>query len=240
MPLIVKIIKLSYSVRIANYIRARSGEHKEERLNQIKSVTASLFESIPYAELTLTTIAEKLGCSRANLYKYISTKEEIILEIASDKMAVYYNSLLSAFPEGNNFSVEVISEVWAGILNANQDYMRYVSYLNPVIETNVTVERLSVFKKSYYEKANALCDRLSAMLNISFKRAYKIQLDVLFFASSNAICCYKNPLVQEALKLIEITPPKMDFYKDMKEFVLMRIQWEKSFSAPLLSDELSG
>ena len=25
--------------------------------------------------------------------------------------------------------------------------MRYVSYLNPVIETNVTVERLAVFKK---------------------------------------------------------------------------------------------
>lgn len=215
---------------MANYIRARSSEHKEERLNQIKAATASLFESIPYAELTLTTIAEKLGWSRANLYKYISTKEEIILEIASDKMAAYYNSLLSAFPEGNNFLVEVISEVWAGILNANQDYMRYVSYLNPVIETNVTVERLSVFKKSYYEKANALCDRLSIMLNVSFERAYKIQLDVLFFASSNAIRCYKNPLVLKALKLIGISPPKMDFYKDMKEFVLMRIRWEKSFS----------
>ena len=63
-------------------------------------------------------------------------------------MSAYYGALLSAFPEGNNFTTEVIAEVWAGIVNANQDYMRYVSYLNPVIETNVTVERLAIFKKN--------------------------------------------------------------------------------------------
>lgn len=36
-------------------------------------------------------------------------------------MASYYGFLLSAFPEGNNFSTDVIAEVWAGILNASQD-----------------------------------------------------------------------------------------------------------------------
>lgn len=86
--------------------------------------------SAPYGKITLTTIAEKLGWSRANLYKYVTTKEEIFLEISSDKMAAYYSSLLSAFPEGNNFSAPVIAEVWSGILNAHQDYLRYVSYLS--------------------------------------------------------------------------------------------------------------
>ena len=211
---------------MAEYIRARSDEHKEERMTQIKDATATLFESAPYAEITLTTIAEKLGWSRANLYKYVTTKEEIILEIAADKMEAYYGSLISAMPEGSNFSTEVISELWAGILNANQDYMRYVSYLNPVIETNVTVERLAVFKKKYYDLAYALRDRLSENLGISHESAYKIQLDVLFYASSNAVCCYKNPLVQKALKKIKITPPKMDFYKDMKDFLKMRLEYE--------------
>ena len=210
---------------MAEYIRARSDEHKEERMTQIKEATAELFENAPYAEITLTTIAEKLDWSRANLYKYVTTKEEIILEIAADKMNAYYGSLLSALPEGCNFSIEVIAEVWAGILNANQDYMRYVSYLNPVIETNVTVERLAVFKKKYYDLANAISDRLSSMIKISQESAYKIQLDVLFYASSNAVCCYKNPLVQEALKKIDITPPPMDFYKDMKDFLKMRLEW---------------
>lgn len=209
----------------AVFIRARSDEHKEERMAQIKEATAALFEHAPYAEITLTTIAERLGWSRANLYKYVTTKEEIILEIAADKMESYYGALLSAMPEGSNFSCDVIAEVWAGILNANQDYMRYVSYLNPVIETNVTVERLAAFKKKYYELAHAIRDRLAAMLKIPEDAAYKIQLDVLFYASSHAVCCYKNPLVQEALKKINITPPKMDFYGDMKAFLKMRLEY---------------
>ncbi len=211
----------------AAFIRARSGEHKEERLLQIKEATAELFESSPYSEITLTTIAEKLSWSRANLYKYVTTKEEIILEITADKMTRYYESLLAAFPEGNKFSAGTAAEVWAGILNANQDYMRYVSYLNPVIETNVTVERLATFKKKYYDLAYALRDRLAAMLGIAQEAAYKIQLDVLFYASSNAVCCYKNPLIQEALEQIGITPPPMDFYADMKEFLRMRLEWNK-------------
>lgn len=183
--------------------------------------------SAPYGKITLTTIAEKLGWSRANLYKYVTTKEDIFLEISSDKMAAYYSSLLSAFPEGNNFSAPVIAEVWSGILNAHQDYLRYVSYLNPIIETNVTVERLVIFKKKYYDYANAFCHRLSEMLSLPQINAYKLQLDILMFASTNAISCYKNPLIQQALKRLEIEPPLQDFYANMKDFVLMRIEWAR-------------
>ena len=74
---------------MADYIRARRDEHKEERLSQIKEATAELFAKCPYSEITLTTIAEKLGWSRANLYKYVTTKEEIFLEIDAEKMSVY-------------------------------------------------------------------------------------------------------------------------------------------------------
>lgn len=212
---------------MADYIRARSDEKKEERMNEIKTATASLFDTFPFSEITLSTIAEKLEWSRANLYKYVTTKEEIFLEISKDKMASYYSSLLSAFPENNNFSAEIIAEVWAGIVNANQDYMRYVSYLNPVIETNVTVERLAIFKKSYYDFAGRLTERLSEMLKLNNEIAYKLQLDILMYASSYEICCYKNHLVQEALKKINITPPNLDFYNDIKDFILMKIFWIK-------------
>ena len=224
--LIAKFFSLCYSLCMADYIRARSDEQKEERLSQIKEATEELFKNAPYTEITLTTIAEKLGWSRANLYKYVTTKEEIFLEISAEKMTAYYGSLLSAFPQGNNFSLDVIAEVWAGILNASQDYMRYVSYLNPVIETNVTVERLAVFKKKYYELAYSFRDRLAQMLGVTQESAYKIQLDVLFYASASAVSCYKNPLIQEALKQISITPPPMDFYKDMKDFLKMRLAWK--------------
>ena len=44
---------------------------------------------------------------------------------------------------------------------------------------------------------------------------------------SPTVCCYKTPLVQEALKQININPPAMDFYKDMKDFLKMRLAWKE-------------
>lgn len=101
---------------------------------------------MPYTEIAITTIADKLIWSRANLYKYVTTKEEIFLE-------------------------------------------------------------------------------LSAMLGLSSEAAYKLHMDTLLIASATAVSCYKNPLIQQALQKISITPPKMDFYEDMRDFVLMRIKW---------------
>ena len=97
----------------------------------------------------------------------------------------------------------------AGIINANQDYMRYVSYLNPVIETNVTVERLAIFKKKYYNLANAFQDRLAKMLNTTENKAYKIQLDVLFMRRQ----------MQSAVTKI------LWFKKPLSKLTLLRRQW---------------
>ena len=56
---------------------------KKERLNQIKEAADSLFAQMPYTEIAITTIADKLIWSRANLYKYVTIKEEIFHEISA-------------------------------------------------------------------------------------------------------------------------------------------------------------
>ncbi len=208
-----------------DYIRARTEEQKEERLGQIKDATDSLFKEMPYTAITLTTIADKLGWSRANLYKYVTTKEEIFLELVSEKMTDYFNSMLSAFPEGNNFSTEVIAEVWAGILNAHKDYLRYVAYLMTIIETNVTVERLAGFKKKWYGYADELSKRLSVMLGIEESAASKLIVDIQMYASQLVTDCLSNPLILQALKLIEREVKKTDFCESIKDYTKMCINW---------------
>ena len=71
---------------MTDFVRARSEEQKQARMAEIKAAADSLFNSVPYQEITLSTIAGKLSWTRANLYKYVTTKEEIYLEICSDKM----------------------------------------------------------------------------------------------------------------------------------------------------------
>lgn len=36
------------------------------------------------------------------------------------------------------------------------------------------------------------------------------------YSSASASSCEKNPLIQKALKIIKIEPPKLDFYENLK------------------------
>lgn len=57
-----------------DFTRARSEEQKRQRMQEIKTAAETLFKEHPYHEITLTTIAEQLSWTRANLYKYSSWK----------------------------------------------------------------------------------------------------------------------------------------------------------------------
>ena len=209
------------------YLRARTSEQKQERMLEIKTAADKLFKKMPYANITLTTIAENLGWSRANLYKYVTTKEEIYLDITQDCMKKYFASMLTAFPKGSHFSDKTASEIWTAQVIANEDYFRYLAILLTIIEQNVTVERLTVFKKNYYDAACQLKNHIASAINISEERADFLNYTIMHFASSYFTSCVENPLIIQAMKNINIPPIKRNPPKDIKDFILMNIAWIK-------------
>ena len=225
--LLVKKNFLIYYKNMAEYIRARTDEQKEERMSQIKMAADELFKSMPYTEITLSTIAEKLDWSRANLYKYVTTKEEIYLEITQDRMTEYLESLLTVFPEGCKFSPETVAEIWTAQVASHEDYFRYVSFLLTIIERNVTVERLTAFKKTYYDHAFVLQKRLSYALGITEEQADNLYLSIMNYGASYFTNCQSNPLIIQALKTLNIKPKELNLARDVKDFILMNIDWMK-------------
>ena len=208
---------------MSEFIRARSGAQKDLRMAEIKHAADSLFSKKPYHEITLTNIAEQLSWSRANLYKYVTTKEEIFLELCEDKRTLYFDALKAAFPIGCGYSLEVWAEVWAGILKAHESYLHYSDILPTIIETNVSVERLAIFKTNYYKDAGEITDMLHENLQLSKEDAYEMLLSIYYHSVGSGSICRWNPLVEEALKLANINTPKTDFQKDMKKFIYMNL-----------------
>lgn len=208
---------------MTEFKRARSEKQKEQRMMDIKQAVDELFSQMPYHDITLTTIAKKLNLTRANLYQYISTKEDIFLELSADKRDTYYAALKAAFPEDNGYSIGVVAEVWAGIINAHRDYLRYSDILHTIIETNVNVDRLAAFKKRYYEKTDELCSRLSSQLGISHEDAHNIYLNVHYHAVGIQSISKWNPLISEALAKENIQVPEIDFRENLKAFILMNL-----------------
>lgn len=210
---------------MSTFQRARSVEQKEQRLGDIKAAAAELFASRPYHEITLTTIAEKLGWSRANLYKYVTTKEEIFLSLSADLRDEYFAALLAALPAGCGFSNDTIAEVWAGLASAHREYFRYGDLLFSVIETNVSVDKLVEFKRGYYEALPVLRVQLGGVCGIPPEAMEAFLNTIYYHGVGLAGSCLNNPLVKEAVEKLGVTPAPIDFQSAMRDFVVMTLSW---------------
>ncbi len=206
---------------MAEFIRARSAEQKGQRLEEIKGAVRRQFAARPYHEITLTTIADELGWSRANLYKYVSTKEEVFLLLTADEMDSYFNALLTALPEGCGLAPDTVAEVWAGIANAHQEYFRLGDLLTTIVETNVTIERLMVFKRTYYDHVAQMREHLPLILNIAPERVEPLLVTIYYHATGLVSGCWSNPLIAEALERLRIERPETDFRAEMRDFIGM-------------------
>lgn len=206
--------------------RARSAEQKQERMREIKRAAADLFATRPYHEITLTTIAEQLSWSRANLYKYVTTKEEIFLALAEDERDAYYHDLLVAFPEGLSFELHEAAVTWAGVMDPNREWFRVHDLLFAIIETNVSLERLVAFKRGYFEQMDVLRPRLSAATGIPAERVEYLMNTLHYHAIGLLANCCTLSQVREALAELGVPYKTPDFPAEMREFTEMCLQHE--------------
>ena len=209
---------------MAEFIRARSPEQKEQRLGEIKGAVRRQFAERPYHEITLTTIAEELGWSRANLYKYVTTKEEIFLLLTADECDAYFEALLAALPEGRELSPAEAADAWAKVADAHQEYFRLGDLLTTIVETNVTVERLMDFKRGYYAHVAEMREHLPQVTGIAPERVEPLLLAVYYHATGLVSSCWSNPLIAEALRRLEIERPETDFRAEMRDFIAMCLE----------------
>lgn len=209
---------------MSEFIRARSDAQKEQRMSEIKRAADELFHERPYHEITLKAISKRLGWSHAALYKYVTTKEDIFLEVCADARRAYNTALLAAYPEGCTYSHAVLAEVWAEQLNSHRDYLAYSELLLSIIERNVTVERLAAFKRAYYDEQAEVSARFCGNLGMDADAAARLFNAVLFHATSINAWNEDNPLVDEALKLAGISRCVPPLKEEMRDFIGMCLE----------------
>ena len=188
---------------------------------EIKQAADELFHEKSYHEITLKGISERLSWSHAALYKYVSTKEDIFLELCAVARGEYVSSLLAAYPNGCAYSHEVLAQVRTEQLNSHRDSLAYSDLLFTIIETNVSAERLAEFKRGYYEETDLLSKRFLENLGIEPDRAGQLFNSVLFHAVSINGWCTENPLVAEAMEIAGLEQRVPDFKEEMRDFIEM-------------------
>lgn len=159
------------------FIRARSNAQKNMRLQQICEASIELFDTKPYEKITLASIARKLDFSRGNLYKYVSTKEEIFLNITMQEIDNFFQDIIQTFDNKSSMKVEEFALLWAKTLFRHERLLKLCSILFSTIEKNVTVESLADFKKQLFIKIENLYPLLKQVLPDFPEEAILIFLD---------------------------------------------------------------
>jgi len=139
-----------------DFKRARSAEQKAVRSNQIIEAALALYDEMPYSAITLSAITEKLDFTRANLRKYFATKEEIFLIIIERDTIVWTDELRGELSKHDTITIQKFSGLWASSLYKHKRLLELLSILNTVIEKNVSVESLAVWRKAMNDCFKAL------------------------------------------------------------------------------------
>ncbi|MCG8667794.1 MAG: TetR/AcrR family transcriptional regulator [Pseudomonadales bacterium] len=77
--------------------------------DKIKNELVSQLANSSYEKVTITNIANALGMSRRNIYKHYSSKEEILADIAQEKLELFFNIF-------ENYYLDNSAAKWANVI----------------------------------------------------------------------------------------------------------------------------
>ena len=203
---------------MADYIRARSPEHKQERMEAIMTAADELFQGQPYHQITMGTIAEKLGWSRSNLYKYAATQEEVFLALHSAKNRAWIDELADELacvpmPAGK------FARTWAEVTERHAGFLRYQEIIIAIIESNVTLERLTAFKRDFAEMLPPVIDVLTRQCGVGEPAAQALYLRLLYQAPGlwNHFHCAE--VTRKAMQAAGLPPVSGTFQETYADFI---------------------
>ena len=209
------------------FMRARNPEQKKLRLEEIMAATDKLFHEHSYHDVTLTTIAQELHWSRGNLYKYVTTKEEICLELYAQKQLAFAEELDGALA-GKTLPDAEFAAVWADVLGRHQDYLRYHGILSTIIETNVTLQNLTAFKKrSYADRESIFALLRSQCPGLPEKLVRQLFFTLLYHGCGLYTHTHCTELTAQALKAAGMPVPNDTFEPMFADFMVMCLQYYK-------------
>ena len=142
-----------------NWIRARSSQQIRQRVDEILSATASLYEKFRFEEITFALIAKEAGFTRSNLYRYFETKEDIFLELLQSDISAWRGEVCERFGD-EPLSAGSFAQTWVDLLLKHPRMLRLFAILYPLLEPNASLEALTEFKKAMLAEMDLIGEKL--------------------------------------------------------------------------------
>ena len=155
-------------------------EQKRARKDEIVSVFISQYSRKPMAQITMTTIAQELGCNRANLVPYYPTIMAIIADAWARKVSEFCDGLIADLNAEESLDVDKYVDIVYRNYFVKSDVLRYFAVQATLVE-NPEVKEIVLTHMGRHAHHTALHQELlSQKLGISMIKA-EIILETIHF-----------------------------------------------------------
>jgi AcrR family transcriptional regulator len=204
--------------------RARNKQNREIRFRQIKEAAVCLFDSMPYHAISLSKIGDIINFTRANLYKYVTSKEDIYLYILLDETYETANELNDNLIMDNLLDTREFSTIWTKTIMKHPRFLKLFSLLYTMIEQNSELESLIEFKNRLF----SITASIVRMVRHNFPEFTNTEaMKVIDYATSLIISrypvCYPSKLQKEAVEKSDHSYEFPDFEETYREGLIFII-----------------
>lgn len=125
-----------------------SPELTAARRNEIIDACEKLYASESFKDITVSKIAQMTSFTRASVYNYFNSKEEIFQALMEREYALW-NTDLTAILEGPMLDKDGFAEALAASLDARSQLLKLLSMNHYDMEAHTRLENLVSFKREY-------------------------------------------------------------------------------------------
>jgi AcrR family transcriptional regulator len=163
-----------------NFQRARSDEQRQSRIDAIVGAAAEIFDQTGYEGLNFSTIAERTALTRPAVYKYFSSKEDILLKLMSTDFEQWVVSLIKSFKLNKLYATKEIAEIWAKSIVSRKRMLNLFVIFNTILEKKASLDSLTAFKVSSGQSLGVIHDLVGQLFpnatEAQIKRFVPVQL----------------------------------------------------------------
>jgi len=144
--------------------RAVSEADKSARRAAILTAADTQFRAAGFEKFSMEVLSRELEVARGTLYRYFSTREELLLNLYQRRQRQFVDALINATRVG--IGDEDFLRLWYDLSLADPTLIALRLRLTNVIEHNVEQEVLVATKQAMSEDFNRLCAHLSGVLRL--------------------------------------------------------------------------
>ena len=193
--------------------RARKPDQKAERVAAILEAAAALFDQKELADISMRDVAADSGLSKASLYSYFKTKEEVFATLFLKESAVWFELVEPKLRQLRSPDVSQVAEVLTDVLRERQRFARLTVVLASVLERNMSTDFIREFKM----KLNKFLGQIVSVLQTVFPEMNP-QSGIEFLYQHHSMIAglwpltHPSPEVAEVLASEEFQGIIVDFY----------------------------